>query len=258
MKKKLILLFLTLGCLAATAQRNEAADTDNNLLRAALKGWHVKLSAGFNIGGTAPLPLPREIRGIEGYNPLLNIAIEGSVQKRFERSRWGMALGLRLENKGMKTDATVKNYHMEMTADDGGYMEGAWTGNVKTKVRNTYLTIPILATYAIGNRWTVSAGPYVAYMFEGEFSGEAYDGYLRDQDPTGTKADVSHASYDFSKDLRRFQWGLQVGGEFKAYKHLSANVGLQWGMNGIFPSDFTAVTFAMYPIYANIGFSYLF
>lgn len=256
--KRIFFLLLSLCCLAANAQRKEAADTDNNLLRAALKGWHVKLSAGFNVGGTSPLPLPCEIRSIDGYTPLLNIYVEGAVQKRFDNSCWGMLLGLRLENKGMKTDATVKNYHMEMTSDDGGYMEGAWTGHVRTKVRNTYLTIPVLATYAINSRWSVSAGPYLSYMFEGEFSGEAYDGYLRDQDPTGNKAEVSHASYDFSGDLRRFQWGLQAGCEFKAYKHLSANIGLQWGLNGIFPSDYTAVTFAMYPIYANIGFSYLF
>lgn len=256
--KKILTILFSCVCMAAAAQTGETSDTDNNLLRAALKGWHVKLSAGFNIGGTSPLPLPREIRSIDGFNPLLNIAIEGAVQKRFEHSDWGMLVGLRLENKGMKTDAAVKNYHMEMTADDGGYMVGSWTGHVKTKVRTTYLTIPILATYAIGSRWQVSAGPYLSYMFEGEFSGEAYDGYLRHNDPTGEKAYVTHASYDFSKDLRHFQWGLQAGAEFKAYKHLSANVGLQWGLNGIFPDDFTAVTFSMYPIYANIGFSYLF
>lgn len=244
--------------MAAAAQAGEAADTDNNLLRAALKGWNVKLSAGFNVGGTAPLPLPREIRSIDGFNPLLNIAIEGDVQKRLAGSQWGVLVGLRLENKGMKTDATVKNYHMEMTADDGGYMEGSWTGHVKTKVRTTYLTVPVLATYAVNSRWQVAAGPYISYMFEGEFSGEAYDGYLRNVDPTGEKAEVTHASYNFSNDLRRFQWGVQAGVEFKAYKHLAAHAGLQWGLNGIFPHDFTAVTFSMYPVYANVGFSYLF
>ena len=53
-----------------------------------------------------------------------------------------MKLGVRLETKGMRTRARVKNYHMEMTADDGGYMVGAWTGHVSTKVRNANLTFP--------------------------------------------------------------------------------------------------------------------
>lgn len=251
-------LFLAGSTAFAAEISEEAADRDINILKAALKGWHVKLSAGFNVGGTSPLPLPSEIRAIDSYNPTMCLSIEGAVQKRFDNSRWGALVGLRLETRGMKTDATVKNYHMEMTAHDGGYMEGAWTGHVKTKVRNTYLTVPILATYAINDRWQVSAGPYLSWMYDGEFSGSAYDGYIRHHDPTGERAEVSEATYDFSDDLRHFQWGAQIGGEFKAYKHLSVNVNLLWGFNSIFPSDFESVTFDMYPIYANIGFSYLF
>lgn len=69
---------------------------------------------------------------------------------------------------------------------------------------------------------------------------------------------MSHATYDFSNDLRRFQWGMQVGGTFKAYKHLAVTANLTWGLNGIFPSDFTSVTFALYPIYGTLAFSYIF
>lgn len=260
--------FLTL-CLAFAAsmafaaegenKEKEPKETDFNLLRAALKGWHVRLAAGFNLGGTSPLPLPREIRGIDSYNPTMNISVEGGAHKRFEHSNWGMMVGVRFETKGMKTDATVKNYHMEAVNEDGsGKVVGAWTGGVRTKVRNNYLTFPILATYSLGKRWQVSAGPYVSWMFDGEFSGEAHDGYIRDIDPTGTKAEVSRAIYDFSSDLRRFHWGLQAGGEFRAYKHLSVMLNLQWGLNGIFPSDFESVTFDLYPIYATLGFSYVF
>ena len=46
--------------------------------------------------------------------------------------KWGISTGIRLETKGMKTDATVKNYHMKMIANDGGEMEGQWTGGVTT------------------------------------------------------------------------------------------------------------------------------
>ena len=95
-------------------------------------------------------------------------------------------------------------------------------------------------------------------MMSGDFKGEAYDGYIRDQNPTGEKAEVTRATYDFSDDLRRFHWGVQAGAEFKAYKHLAVNLNLQWGLNGIFPSDFGSVTFALYPIYGTLGFSYLF
>lgn len=238
---------------------SELPDRDLPILRAALKGWHVKLSAGFNIGGTAPMPLPAEIRSIEGYNPRMNIALEGLVQKTFEGSRWGVQTGLRLEQKGMKTDARVKNYHMEaVNADGSGRINGAWTGGVKTEVSANYITFPLLATYELSPRWQLQAGPFFAYRTHGDFTGEAYDGYIRDYNPTGEKAEVESAAYDFSSSLRRFHWGVQLGGEFKAYKHLAVTANLQWGLNGIFPADFESVTFELYPIYATLGFSYLF
>lgn len=259
---KKILTLTAAACLALAAAADNGTqprDRDDNLLRAALKGWHVRLSAGFNVGGTTPLPLPREIRKIDKYSPTFNLAIEGNAHKRIDDSRWGIMVGIRLESKGMSTDATVKNYHMEaVNADGSGRIMGAWTGHVKTKVNNSYLTFPLLATYAISDRWSVSAGPYFSYMYNGSFTGEAYDGYIRDQNPTGEKAEVSRATYDFSSSLRHFHWGLQAGGEFKAYKHLCVFANLQWGLNGIFPSDFGSVTFALYPVYGTLGFAYLF
>ena len=64
--------------------------------------------------------------------------------------------------------------------------------------------------------------------------------------------------YDFSDDLRHFQWGLQVGAGWRAFKHLNVYADLTWGLNDIFKSDFNTITFAMYPIYLNIGFGYAF
>ena len=66
------------------------------------------------------------------------------------------------------------------------------------------------------------------------------------------------ATYDFSDDLRHFQWGLQVGAGWRAFKHLNVYADLTWGLNDIFKSDFNTITFAMYPIYLNIGFGYAF
>ncbi len=260
MKKILASIIAIILAQAANAQTgNNVSDTDNNLLKAALKGWHIRLSAGYNIGGTAPLPLPREIRGIESYNPGLNFAIEGTVEKNFKNSPWGIRWGIRFETKGMTTKAETKNYHMEAWNTDGsGQVVGAFTGKVKTSVKNTYLTVPVLATYSIGERWTVSAGAYASYLLEGEFTGAAYDGYIRDQNPTGEYADVTRAEYDFSSDIRNFHWGFQAGGEYKAYKHLALFANLQWGMNGIFPGNYGSVTFDLYPIYGTLGFTYLF
>ena len=199
--------------IAVVAIQTTWAQPDRNtyLRQSTLRGLEYELKAGLSIGGVSPIPLPAEIRSIDSYNPTLLIAIEGNATKWFT-NRWGASVGFRVENKGMKTDAKVKNYNMEITADDGGFMKGAWTGNVITKVRNSYLTVPVLATYRISPRWIVKGGCFVSYMADGDFSGSVYDGYIRDGDPTGEKINVTEASYDFYDDVLRFSVGAQMSG----------------------------------------------
>ena len=240
----------------AQNERNKA------LIYSYLHGWEYSIKAGLSIGGTSPLPLPKEIRSIDSYAPNIAIAIEGNTTKWFGKDKkWGMTAGIRLENKTMTTEATVKNYGMKIINTNGGELQGLWTGGVKTKVKNSYLTIPVLANYKISDRWKVSLGPYVSYMTEGNFSGHVYEGHLRTPDETGQRVDFrgeSVATYDFSDNLRKFQWGAQLGGEWKAFKHLNVYADLTWGLNDIFKKDFDTITFAMYPIYLNIGFGYAF
>lgn len=232
------------------------------LIWSALHGLDYEFKAGVNIGGTSPLPLPQEIRSIESYKPGLSIALEGNATKWLgKEQKWGVSVGLRLEGKTMTTEASVKNYGMEIFNEVGGKIQGIWTGEVRTKVRTSYLTVPILANLKIGNRWKVSAGPYLSYMMEGDFSGNVYEGHLRTPDATGSRVNFSGeniATYDFSNELRRFQWGLQAGGTWKAYKHLNVHADLTWGLNDIFQKDFKTISFAMYPIYLNFGFGYEF
>ena len=178
-----------------------------------------------------------------------------------KEKKWGMTIGLRLDNKGMKTDARVKNYGMEIFGDGGERVAGNWTGQVKTTVSNSYLSLPVLATLQCNSRFRMHLGPYFSYMLDGDFSGSVYDGYLREGDPTGNKVvfeDGASATYDFSDDLRKFQWGAQLGVEWRAFSHLNVCADLMWGINDIFKKDFQTITFAMYPVYLNVGFGYAF
>ena len=258
MKTKYILSLIIGGlmCLPLSAQK----ETTKGIEWAAARGVEYSVKAGFNIGGTAPLPLPKEIRSIDSYSPQLAFFIEGNVTK-WINSQWGIQTGVRLETKGMTTKAQVKNYSMELIVSGEPPMIGRWTGGVKTEVNNTYLTVPLLATYKLTPRWKLQGGFFLSYLTDGDFSGDVYKGYLRENDPTGNKIefkDDDKAVYDFSDDLRKFQWGGQLGAEWKALKHFTVNTNLTWGFNDIFKKDFKTITFAMYPIYLNIGFGYVF
>lgn len=220
-----------------------------------------EVNAGTNIGGASPIPLPREIREIKSYSPNLNLQLGVTVTKWLSPDRrWGVALGARMETKGMKTRARVKNYGMEII-DHGNSTSGNWTGFVQTKYHTQQLVIPITGVWQANKRLKVNFGPYLSYAFDNDFSGYVYEGYLRVGNPSGTKQNFSgdsRATYDFSDDLRNFQWGFQGGVSWAAYSHLNVNANLTWGCNDIFKSSFKTITFNMYPIYLNVGFGYVF
>lgn len=224
-------------------------------------GLELEVNAGTNIGGASPLPLPAEIRKIDSYSPDLNLQLGVTISKWFSNDKkWGAAVGARVETKGMKTRATVKNYGMEIL-DNGKVLSGRWTGKVQTKYHSQQLVIPITALWRANKRLKVNFGPFLSFAFSNDFDGYVYEGYLREGDPTGDKyvfEGDARASYDFGSDLRHFQWGLQGGVSWLAYKHLHVNANLTWGCNSIFESSFKTISFNMYPIYLNVGFGYLF
>lgn len=252
-----LILLLLAGAVSFAA----SAQSDGIAHKLTALGLEFEVNAGTNIGGASPLPLPDEIRHIDSYSPDLNLQIGATVTKWFgPQEKWGISAGARVETKGMKTRATVKNYGMEIL-DNGKKLSGRWTGKVQTKYHSQQLVVPITAVYRANKRLKVNLGPFLSFAFSNEFDGYVYDGYLREGDPTGDKyvfQDDARASYDFGEDLRHFQWGLQGGVSWLAYKHLHVNANLTWGCNSVFNSSFKTVSFNLYPIYLNVGFGYLF
>ena len=151
MKRYIVLIGIL--CLSGVITLKAQQERNQGIIWSSLRGLEYTVKAGINIGGTAPVPLPREIRVIDSYRPTLCVSIEGDIKKWFGESKeWGMMIGLRLENKGMETKATVKNYSMEIIGSGGEKLKGNWTGGVQTKVENSYFSIPVVALYQLNNR----------------------------------------------------------------------------------------------------------
>ena len=67
MKKETICILLLLCIANSIIQAQE--DRNKSILKSLTIGLEYRLKAGFNIGGTSPLPLPVEIRKINSYRP---------------------------------------------------------------------------------------------------------------------------------------------------------------------------------------------
>ncbi|MCO7721771.1 PorT family protein [Myroides odoratimimus] len=221
-----------------------------------------QLRGQFSIGGSTPLGMPAEIREINSYNPTLQLGLELNVTKWLSNDhKWGIRTGLRMEGRGMKTDARVKNYYTQIDGGDGKQTKGYFTGNVKTTMKNSYITFPVLVAYNASENWNAYGGLYLSGLIDKDFTGYVYDGVLREGTPIGTPVEFegdAKGDYDFSEDLNRFQYGVQVGGEYKLNTHFRIFSDLNWGLNGVFKKDFDAISFKMYNIYLNLGFGYTF
>lgn len=214
---------------------------------------------GYCIGGTAPINMPSTIRSLNSYSFQRNFSLGMDAKKQLNR-HWGVMAGLRIENKGMHIDADVKNYHMAIVRG-GERLEGYFTGKNNTKVEEWMFTIPVMATFSPCNNLILRCGPYASLLTSRDFHGDAYDGYLRVDDPTGPKVELgsddgTRGSYDFSEDMRRMQYGIIVGVDWYMNKHLGIYADISWGLTGIFNSHFNTIEQTLYPIYGTIGLTY--
>ena len=255
MKKIFLAVLATLGISSfGLAQQNE----NGNFFT---RNMEYQIKTNFSIGGSAPLGMPREIRKINSYNPTLVLGLEADATKWVsDNKKWGIRVGIRTEGKGMKTEAVVKNYFTEVIQSDEK-IQGYFTGTVETDIKNTYVTMPVSVVYKVSPRWKLYGGLYASLLVDKNFSGYVSNGHLRQDTPIGAKIvfnEGGKANYNFSDDLRLFQWGGQLGAEWHLNKHFILFPELNYGINGIFKSEFKSISFALHNIYLNLGFGYKF
>lgn len=218
------------------------------------------LRAGASFGAATPVGIPASIRKIESYNPGFQPTMEAGFGYRFAPS-FGLAAALRFEQKGMTTDARVKAYYTTFNEAGSGGNEsvtGYFTGRVKTKVRNSYLTLPLHLTYHPKSDFTFKAGGFVSVLLDGRFTGDARDGYIRNQTPVGEREDIDAASYDFSGNIRRMNAGVEIGADYRVSSPLFVSANLNYALTPLMEPGFRSIDFGMHNIYLNLGIGYRF
>lgn len=222
------------------------------------RGLEHRILAGFNIGGTAPVGLPATIRKIEAYWPEFSPSLGYELTYRIT-PKWGAAVGVKLDYKGMGTKDEVMYFPTIITVQNGtqkGEFQGNFTGKNKTVVRNAYVTFPLGAVFTPGNKWRFGLGGYAAWLFSSNFYGSVSDGYIRNGGPLGEKVTISEATFDFGTEVRKFDAGLQGSAARLVGRRLSVMAALSWGLRPVFPPDFKGMDFPMYNIYATLGVNY--
>ncbi len=224
-----------------------------------LDSLQLKVRAGYEIGGTSPIPLPATIRSIDSYKLTPSFMVGFDAEYPID-CKWGVLAGVHVENKGMDGKVTTKAYKMDMRRGDSR-MDGLFTGKVHQKVRQWMVTIPVQATFNVSQKVKLKGGPYLSVLFDKNFDGIASDGYLRQGTPVGAKILIGSvegewATYDFSEEMRTLQFGLDLGVDWQVGRKIGVSADLSWGLTGIFKRDFKTVEQTLYPIYFTIGAFY--
>jgi hypothetical protein len=224
------------------------------------KHWEYKMYAGYNLGGSSPIPLPAEIRRIKSWSPGLAGTL-GIQVTRWIAPEWGITSGLAIDIKGMKINADVKYMTTNLVigkGDNTGMFSGMFTGGNKTNVRNDYLVIPLMAAYAPKSYedWKFRLGGYFALQRDANFDGSAFNGHIRNGGPAGDRINVDMATFDFSEHIRKIDAGFMASADWYFSTKMAVTGQLSWGLVPLFPSDFNGVPYKMYNIYFMGGLSY--
>ena len=229
-----------------------AAAQDNS------RNFEMSLQLGYNIGATAPIPLPEEVRKINSYNPKFNPSLGVTLGYGFN-DRWGVGAGILVDWKGMRVKDEVKYMHTSVVlGEDGERLTGYFVGDNMTNVDMTYLTVPIYATYTFNSKWNVRLGIYAAKALSSGFDGTVNNGYIRIETPTGQKQviDGEGASFDFSEDIRDYDFGFMAGGEYRLNSRFGVYANLSWGVVPFFYKNSNPIEFTMTNIYGTVGITY--
>jgi len=213
---------------------------------------------GYALGGTVPTSLDNKIRHINSFNPGFNFSVAAEASYPLNE-RWSLHSGLRFELGSMDVDSRVKNYDIEVVRG-GESLDGIFIGNVRIKTAQRRITLPIQAAYRLNNRWQLRGGVFMGWLTNRRFWGWAYDGYLREGSPVGAKIEMGHepgerGDFDFDKNMRHMQWGLDVGADWHLNRRWGAFAELTYGLSGLFKSDFHSVQ-TLRPLYGTLGILY--
>ena len=223
-----------------------------------LDSLEVDARLGYVVGGTIPTHIGREIRGINSFDLGLNFSVSLEASMPLE-GRWSLHSGLRYELGSMDIDSRVKNYDIEVVRGDES-LSGIFIGNVRIKSTQRRITLPIQAQYDFTPDFKLRGGIFMGWLTNRRFWGWAYDGYLREGSPVGAKIEMGRepgdrGDFDFDKNMRHMQWGLDVGADWQFTRRWGLFAELTYGFSGLFKSDFHSVQ-TLRPMYGTLGISY--
>lgn len=213
------------------------------------------MTAGLNIGATAPLPIPQEITKVHAWYPNTNGVIGLWGRMRFGSSPWGLLFGLESERKAFSATTSVVKLPIHMPGLEG-IEDMAFSGLQNTDLRTSYLTMPLTATFASQNdRFVLQLGMYHSLLLSGSFRVKIDgDGTISDRPIAPNRI----LGFDFSDYVGAYDFGLRIGAEYFFTKNVGIAARFNFGITPALREEFRSIPNRMHHMYGMIGASYRF
>ena len=221
---------------------------------------------GLNFGATAPLPFPSSRLDIKGVTLKINPQLGANVIYNINE-RWGVGTGLTIDWKSMSVRTKVHDVYSHITTPTaiegipaGAVLYGHIQGRATTNTNMIYLTQPFYATYRFSPKWQIRFGGYIAETLKREFKGSVKDvsiiiDKINDNPVNGLEKDIPYATYNFSKNVRKFEAGLLTGGEYRLNNTVGFYANFSWALHPYF-SGKNPVDFTTRNLFGNLGVTY--
>lgn len=212
------------------------------------------------------MPFPSSRLDIKGVTLKLNPQLGANIIYNIDE-RWGVGTGLTIDWKSMNVRTRVHDVYSSVTVPTaiegipaGAVLYGHIQGRATTKTNMIYLTQPLYATYRISPQWQVRLGGYVAEAVKREFKGSVKEvsivaDKINGNPVNGVEKDIPYATYDFSKHVRKVEFGLLTGGEFRLNDQIGFYTNFTWALNPYFSGE-NPVDFTTRNLFGNLGVTY--
>jgi hypothetical protein len=230
-------LFQTLLIASAFWLLAESAIAGDRPFRRSDAGIRIGASFGFPLG-----PLVEGATGLPMPAPSLGLFYAYRLSPK-----WSLQVGG--EHYWMKAqfETPYANFQyagdLEIITDQGTQIVNDTVNIVYAFVKeglfdNRYLSMPITAHYHFKKGWSIAFGSYVAYKLRSTMTGVATDVYVGNSEDYSEV--VGEIDFDESDRFRRFDYGLNLGGNYEMKSGLNFDLRVVAGLSDIFKSDFTA------------------
>ena len=182
------------------------------LMPAALHAqWDYGMEVGLNAGAPIPEKMVTGAKGQPGVQPVLGLFAVYSMKRRID-----IQASLYFDSKTASYSSPVAYPYIVVSGDS----IDSFSGKVKGKFSNRYLSLPIFVFYKLGHHWSVGAGGYFSYLLRGSNKGQLTEGKAGFN---GMFA-IDDRAFDESSQIHSIDYGLNIGLKYQIRKYLK----LQW------------------------------